>query len=98
MLISDVLLWTLSHIEQRQDDQLEPTYNSSVSIRNEAQKTCRKQWTNGRGDKKRSGISAQMARHDDEEEGSYLSSNRNTPKSERIENAPLAILISTEQF
>ena len=31
-------------------------------------------------------------------EGSYLPSNRNSPKSERIENAPLAILISTEQF
>ena len=32
------------------------------------------------------------------EEGSYLPSNRNSPKSERIENAPLAVLISTEQF
>ena len=32
------------------------------------------------------------------EEGSYLPSNRNSPKSERIKNAPLAILISTEQF
>ena len=32
------------------------------------------------------------------EEGSYLPSNRNSPKTERIENAPLAILISTEQF
>ena len=29
-LISDVLLWTPSMDEQRQDDQLEPTYNSSV--------------------------------------------------------------------
>ena len=32
------------------------------------------------------------------QEGSYLPSNRNSPKSEQIENAPLAILISTEQF
>ena len=31
-------------------------------------------------------------------EGSYLPSNRNSPESERIENAPLAILISTGQF
>ena len=31
-------------------------------------------------------------------EGSYLSSNRNSAKSERIENTPLAILISTKQF
>ena len=31
-------------------------------------------------------------------EGSYLRSNRNSPKCEWIENAPLVILISTEQF
>ena len=31
-------------------------------------------------------------------EGSYLPSNRNSPKTERIEKAPFAILISTEQF
>ena len=31
-------------------------------------------------------------------QGSYLPSNRNSPKSDLIENAPLAILISTEQF
>ena len=29
---------------------------------------------------------------------SYIPNNRNSPKSERIENVPLAILISTEQF
>ena len=32
------------------------------------------------------------------EEGTNLPSYRNSQKSERIENAPLAILISTEQF
>ena len=32
------------------------------------------------------------------EEGSYLSSNRNSPKSERIENAPLSILISNTNY
>ena len=31
--------------EQRQDDQLEPTYNNSLSIRDIALKTCRKPWT-----------------------------------------------------
>ena len=35
-LISDVLLWTLHMFEQRQDDQLEPTYSSSVPIRDVA--------------------------------------------------------------
>ena len=36
--------------------------------------------------------------HGNAKEGSYFPSKRNSPKSERIENAPLAILISTEQF
>ena len=31
-------------------------------------------------------------------EGSYLPSNRNSPESVRIENAPLVIHISNEQF
>ena len=35
---------------------------------------------------------------DCKEEGSYLPSKRNSSKSERIENVPLAILISTKQF
>ena len=30
-------------------------------------------------------------------EGSYLPCNRNSPKSEQIENAPLAIVISTNE-
>ena len=34
--------------EQRLDDQLESTYNSSVPIRDVALNTCRKQWTIGR--------------------------------------------------
>ena len=38
--------------EQRQYDQLEPTYRSSVLIRDVAPKTCRKQWTIEEGDEK----------------------------------------------
>ena len=53
--------------EQRQDDQLEPTYSSSVPIRDVALKTCWKQWTIGRGGKRGSGISVLMARRDDDE-------------------------------
>ena len=46
-LISDMLLCTPSHgwtkqYDQRQDDQLEPTYISSVPIRDVTLKTCRK--------------------------------------------------------
>ena len=42
MYISDVLLWTPHMDEQKQDDQLEHTYNSSVRIRDVALKTCQR--------------------------------------------------------
>ena len=51
--------------EQRQNDQLEPTYSSSVSIWYVALKTYLKQWTKGRGGERGSGISVLIARHDD---------------------------------
>ena len=54
--------------EQRQDDELEPTYSSSVPIQDVALKTCRNQWTIEKGDKKGSGISVLMARHDDDDD------------------------------
>ena len=54
--------------EQRQDDQLESTYNSSVSIRDVTMKTCRKRWTIEKGGEKGSGISVPMVRHDDDDE------------------------------
>ena len=41
-LIRDVLLWTPHMAEQKQDDQLEPTYSSSVRIREVALTTCQK--------------------------------------------------------
>ena len=53
--------------EQRHDDQLEPTYSSSVLIRDVALKTNRKQWTIGKGGEKGSGISMLRVRHYDEE-------------------------------
>ncbi len=49
----------------RQDDYFEPTYISSVPIRDVARKACRKQWTILRGGERGSGISVMMARHDD---------------------------------
>ena len=54
--------------EQKMDDQLEPTYNSSLPIQDVALKTCWKQWTIEKGGKKGSGISALMARHDDDDD------------------------------
>ena len=58
---------TLHMDEQRQDDQLKPTYNSSVQIQGVDLKTCRKQWTIGKGGGKESGISVLMAWHDDDD-------------------------------
>ena len=52
--------------EQKQGDQLEPAYSSSVRIRGVALGTCRKQWMIGRGGEKVSRISVLAARQDDE--------------------------------
>ena len=52
--------------EQRQGDQLEPTYSSSLPIQDVTLKTCRKQWTIRRGGERGSGRSVLMARRDDE--------------------------------
>ncbi len=54
--------------EERQDDQLEPTYSSSVPIRDVALRTCRKQWTTGRSGERGSRISVPAARHDDDDD------------------------------
>ena len=54
--------------EQRQDDQLEPTYSSSVPIPDVALKTCWRRWMIGRGGEKGSGISVLMAWHDDDDD------------------------------
>ena len=47
--------------KQRQDDQLEPTYNSSVPIQDVALKTYRKQWTIEKGDRRGSRRSVPIA-------------------------------------
>ena len=54
--------------KQRQDDQLEPTYNSSVPIQDVALKTCQKQWTIEKGGEKGSVISMLMVRRDDDDD------------------------------
>ena len=53
---------------QKQGDQLEPTYSSSMRIQGVALGTYRKRWMIGRGGERGSGISVLMARqHDDDE-------------------------------
>ena len=43
--MSDILLWLVHTEEQRQDDQLEGIYNSSLPIQDVAEKTSQEQWT-----------------------------------------------------
>ena len=52
--------------EQKQDDQLEPTYNSSVPMQDVALKTNRKRWMIERGGGRGSGISVPVARLEDD--------------------------------
>ena len=53
--------------EQSQDDQLEPMYNSSVSIQDIALKTSWEQWTIEMGGERGSWRSMLAVRHDDDE-------------------------------
>ena len=57
--------------EQSQDDQIEPTYGSSVPIRDVFLETCRKQWTIEKGGEKGSGIFVLMARRDADDDYYY---------------------------
>ena len=54
--------------EQKQDDQLEHTYDIYVRIQDVALKTCQKRWTMGRSSERGSGISVLAARHDDDDD------------------------------
>ena len=67
-LISDVFLWSPHMAEQKQGDQLEPTYSSSVRIRDVALRTCQKRWTIGRSSERGSGISVLAARQNDNDD------------------------------
>ena len=58
--------------EQRQDNQLEPTYSSSGPIQDVALKTCWKQLTIEKSGEKGSGISVLMTRHDDDDDDTQL--------------------------
>ena len=67
-----ILIWLkylkLYMSEQRQDDQLEPIYNSSVPIQDVALKTNRELWTIETGDGRGSRRSMGAARHDDDDD------------------------------
>ena len=52
--------------EQRQDDQQETIYNSSVPIQDVVLKTYRERWMIETGGKRGSGRSVLVARHDDD--------------------------------
>ena len=68
-LISDVLLWTPTHMAvQKQDDQLEHTFSNYVRIQDVVQKTCLRRWTIGKSGERGSGISVLPAWHDDDDD------------------------------
>ena len=52
---------------QKQDGQLEHTYNSYVMIRDVTLKTCRRRWMIGKRGERGSGISVLAAQHDDDD-------------------------------
>ena len=54
--------------EQKQGDQLEPTYSSSVRIEDVALRTCQKRWPRGRSGESWSGISMLDAWQDDDDD------------------------------
>ena len=54
-------------VEQKQDNQLEPTYSISVRIRDVALRTYQKRLTIGRSGERGSVISMLAARHDDDD-------------------------------
>ena len=54
--------------EQKQGDQLKPTYSRSVRILGVALRTSRKQWTIGRGSERGPGISVLMTQQDDDDD------------------------------
>ena len=58
--------------KQGQRDWLEPTYSSSVRIRDVGQRTRQKRWTIGRCGKRGSGISVLVARYDDDDIYIYI--------------------------
>ena len=54
--------------ELKQCDQLEPTYSSSVRIRDITLRTCQKRWTITRSGERGSGISVLVVRLDDDDD------------------------------
>ena len=54
--------------EQKQGDQFEPTYSSSVRIWDVALRMSQKWWTIGRSGERGSGISMLAAQHDDDDD------------------------------
>ena len=80
--------------EQKQNDQLELTYYSSVRIRDVAPRTCQKRWMIGRSGEKGSGISVLATRHDDDDDdvNYFLFFYANVSDTERLQPCSTIIL------
>ena len=66
-LVSDIHLWNHDMDGQRQDNQLEPIYNTSVPIQDVALKTTWERWTIETGGERGSGRSVLATRHNDDD-------------------------------
>ena len=71
-LINDVLIWTPTYGRATQDDRLEHTFSSYVSIRDVALKTCQRRCSIGRSGERASRISVLAASHDDDHKFFYI--------------------------
>ena len=84
--------------EQKQGDQLEPTYSSSVRIWSAAVKTCQMRWTIGRSGERGSGISALMGQQDDDEGNQSRQSKTEFKLIKLFKNWPCSKFCSWEGF
>ena len=67
----EVGIYSCGHLhmdEQRHDNQLELTYNSSVPIQDVALRTCQEQWVIEKGGRRGSGRSMLVVQHDDDDD------------------------------
>ena len=78
-LIRDVLLWTPWHGRAKAGRPARLYTQQLCGVRDVAVRTCRKQWTIGRGGERGSGISVLITRHGDDDDGICLAQPKLTP-------------------
>ena len=80
---------------QKQDDQLEHTFNSYMKIQDVALKTCQRRWTIGRSGERGSGISVLTAWHDDDDD---MNKNKSRCLKENVSDSIPTTMIPTYNY